>query len=121
MVGAKLANMTLPQAGKIYGKGKDSSGKVSEAISAVSTRGRGERRNEMTQGEFRTKMLRAEALFKNEYPDYFRGYARGLRRKYHGERFGTEAEHEKWMGLVNDEIQDRREVGRGYQVGFIEI
>jgi hypothetical protein len=75
----------------------------------------------MTKDDFTRTMLKAEALFKNEQPDYFRGYARGLRRKFRGEKFGTDVEHEKWLSLIHDETKDRSEVGRGYRDGFNEI
>ena len=32
-----------------------------------------------------------------DHPDYYAGYQRGLRRHYHGDQFGTEEEHQKWM------------------------
>lgn len=33
--------------------------------------------------------------------DYLAGYQRGLRRAHHGDRFGTDAEHETWLGCGN--------------------
>ena len=49
--------------------------------------------------------------------DWSVGYQRGLRRHYHGERFGTIEEHERWMslGLHGDH---RLELGDGYRAGF---
>jgi hypothetical protein len=47
---------------------------------------------------------------------YLAGYMRGLRRAYHGERFGTEDEHTRWLSLAGD---PRREaMGRGYRDGL---
>lgn len=46
--------------------------------------------------------------------DWARGYQRGLRRHYHGDRFGTEAEHEQWMAMDGQ----RAELGDGYRTGF---
>lgn len=61
--------------------------------------------------------------------DYYAGYQRGLRRRFHGEAFGSAAEHEKWMriGLVDGlgmsskqavYEHSRAELGRGYRDGF---
>lgn len=49
--------------------------------------------------------------------DYATGYQRGMRRRYHGENFGTDAEHEKWlsMGLDGDH---RADLGQGYRDGL---
>ena len=52
--------------------------------------------------------------------DYAIGYQRGLRRHYHGESFGTEKEHDRWLCLGLD--GDRRvEMGCGYRDGFAGI
>ncbi len=51
-----------------------------------------------------------------ENKDYWRGYIRGLRRRYHGEKFGTDEEHEQWMNMIDD--KDREELGRGYRDGY---
>lgn len=48
--------------------------------------------------------------------DYSAGYLRGLRRHYHGEKFGTVEEHEKWSGLGLDG-DHRIELGTGYRDG----
>ncbi len=45
---------------------------------------------------------------------YDLGYQRGLRRFYHGEKFGTQSEHEEWMNLSGN----RKNMGKGYQDGF---
>ena len=73
----------------------------------------------MTRAEFLGKLLMAETLRRaGERAEYWSGYKRGLRRRFHGERFGTAAEHEKWMGLADDEDESRRERGQGYRDGF---
>jgi len=51
-----------------------------------------------------------------ERPDYFRGYMRGLRRRYHGENFGDSGEHEKWLSVIDDDY--RREMAQGYHDGY---
>ena len=73
----------------------------------------------MTQQEFESKMLQAKTMHDlGERPDYHAGYMRGLRRAYHGENFGTDEEHVKWMSLTEDRDEERRERGRGYQDGL---
>ncbi len=46
--------------------------------------------------------------------DYARGVVRGLRRAHHGERFGTEDEHQAWLSFDGH----RAELGRGYRDGL---
>ena len=54
-----------------------------------------------------------------EDPYYWEGYQRGLRRAYYGEVFGTEEEHNLWLSLADDEVDEsRRERGRGYRDGL---
>ena len=43
---------------------------------------------------------------------------RGLRRAHHGERFGTQAEHEMWLGAVESSDPQRAALGRGYRAGL---
>lgn len=53
-------------------------------------------------------------------PHYWRGYQRGLRRGFHGELFGTEEEHQRWMRLADDGADDAdRECGRGYRDALV--
>ena len=67
----------------------------------------------MNEEKFQTLMRRARLLTS----DYGAGYQRGLRRHYHGERFGTAEEHALWsrLGLDGD---TREELGRGYRDGL---
>lgn len=44
-------------------------------------------------------------------------HQRGLRRHYHGERYGTDEEHEQFMRMGIDGDY-REEMGRGYRDGF---
>lgn len=46
--------------------------------------------------------------------DYGAGYLRGLRRHYHGKKFGTTEEHETWLAMTGH----RQEMGDGYRDGF---
>ena len=71
----------------------------------------------MTSREFEHEMLKAKTFAEtgSSY-NYWRGYQRGLRRRFHGENFGEPGEHEKWLSLIHDET--RRELGRGYRDGY---
>ena len=80
----------------------------------------------MNQPEFERNMRGAKALqtIASDFPndngqDFWQGYQRGMRRHYHGEKFGTEQEHARWM-LLADEYRDiaRRFRGLGYWAGF---
>lgn len=71
----------------------------------------------MDEQRFKREMAKAQAFRKiGENPDYWRGFIRGLRRRYHGEDFGTAEEHRTWMAMIDDEY--RKELGRGYRDGF---
>jgi len=71
----------------------------------------------MEKQTFEHEMAKAKTFHDlGEKTDYYRGYMRGLRRKFHGEKFGTDAEHEKWMSLITDPC--RAETGQGYRDGF---
>lgn len=67
----------------------------------------------MDERTFQTLARRAKLLTS----DYGSGYQRGLRRHYHGERFGTPEEHALWMSLGTSG-DPREELGRGYRAGF---
>ena len=68
----------------------------------------------MNQNQFEQKMRKAQVLARLQDSDYWAGYHRGLRRLFHGERFGTPAEHEKWLALSDD----RERLGQGFRDGF---
>jgi hypothetical protein len=74
----------------------------------------------MNRQEFESEMGKAKALGSadGERGDFWAGYARGLRRGYHGEKFGTDEEHKTWWSLVDDEDVSRQERGQGYRAGF---
>ena len=75
----------------------------------------------MMHDEFLQKMSKADILTQfGDQPNYWHGYRRGLRRRFHGEKFGTEQEHKLWMSLWNDEDISRQELGRGYRKAFEE-
>lgn len=75
----------------------------------------------MTEREFQTNARAADTfrrLSSEPYePEYWAGYIRGLRRLYHGERFGTPEEHELWLSLTGPD-DTRRMRGIGYRAGF---
>jgi hypothetical protein len=76
----------------------------------------------MNEQQFQSEMTRVEALRRltqePEKGDYYAGYIRGLRRNFHGERFGTQAEHETWLNLAGDADESRAARGRGYRDGL---
>lgn len=64
----------------------------------------------MKEADFNLYITVANAL----KDDYSRGYIRGLRRHYHGDNFGTNEEHEKFMALD----EHHQATGAGYRDGF---
>jgi len=75
----------------------------------------------MTEQKFRSEMRRAEAMRQDADPmmsEYWAGYIRGLRRSYHGDKFGTDAEHASWSAAINSRDESRKQRGRGYADGL---
>uniref|UniRef100_A0A6M3KRN1 Uncharacterized protein n=1 Tax=viral metagenome TaxID=1070528 RepID=A0A6M3KRN1_9ZZZZ len=95
----------------------------------------------MDENQFRSAMRRAkifQELYSNGYDfrsEFYAGVQRGLRRLYHGDDFGTEGEHRKWMSLSpwmkhdgprvdwdamsrRIEFGQRRMRGMGYRIGL---
>jgi hypothetical protein len=75
----------------------------------------------MTEQKFKSEMRRAETMRRDAEPEraeYWAGYIRGLRRAYHGENFGTEAEHKRWISCVNDRDEQHKQRGQGYLDGL---
>ena len=73
----------------------------------------------MTRQTYEHQMMRAAAMrAAGDRPDYWSGYARGLRRAFHGERFGSDAEHSLWLAQADNEDEQRRERGQGYRDGL---
>jgi len=73
----------------------------------------------MDKRTFEHEIMKAAIFNKlGERVDYWMGYQRGLRRRYHGENFGTLEEHIKWMSLSGDSDPSRAERGRGYRDGY---
>jgi len=77
----------------------------------------------MTEQKFKSEMRRAEAMRRIAddpmMPEYWAGYIRGLRRSYHGDKFGTAAEHKLWRSLACEKRDEsRKQRGRGYRDGL---
>jgi hypothetical protein len=80
----------------------------------------------MDNSTFKDWMLRADTLRRvslhSDDAEFWAGYMRGLRRLYHGEKFGTEDDHQSWMNIERDEYDlTRRSKGEGYRAGFAGI
>jgi len=50
--------------------------------------------------------------------DYWRGYIRGLQRAYFGEAFGTDADHEWWSSMADEDNEQNQQRGLGYLDGL---
>jgi hypothetical protein len=77
----------------------------------------------MEAAKFRRELAKVETLGKLEADPvraaYYRGRGRGLRRRYHGENFGTEAEHDLFMAAAESGLDaERRALGKGYRDGL---
>jgi len=73
----------------------------------------------MERAVFEHEMNRAKTMAEaGDKSDYWGGYRRGLRRKFHGENFGTLEEHELWMAAISSDDPQRQDRGRGYRKGF---
>jgi hypothetical protein len=75
----------------------------------------------MNRKTFETEMNRAKTMqrLEPERQDYWMGYQRGLRRAYHGDNFGIEAEHKLWLSLHSETMDDSRKMrGVGYRDGL---
>jgi len=73
----------------------------------------------MTIEQLHHKTVKAKA-FRSAYDRsaYWKGYMRGLRVAYHNKEFETQEEHRKWMALVHDTDEIKREMGKGYRDGL---
>jgi hypothetical protein len=64
-------------------------------------------------------MVKAKAFrSEDDRAAYWKGYMRGLRLAYHGKSLETQEEHKKWMELINDIDEVKREMGKGYRDGI---
>ena len=74
----------------------------------------------MDKAKFEHEMSRART-FQDLEPnraEYWIGYARGLRRAYHGESFGTAEEHALWSAAADSDDLLRQQRGEGYRDGL---
>ena len=76
-----------------------------------------------TKSRFEFMMMQAEAFYEidKERVSYWKGYMQGLRRAYHGEKFGTAAEHQFFLSLITDPDADRQQIGIGYRDGLAAL
>lgn len=75
----------------------------------------------MTEQKFKSEMRRAETMRRDADPDrseYWAGYIRGLRRAYHGKKFGAAEEHALWLSLVDRDDDRSKQRGQGYRDGL---
>jgi hypothetical protein len=75
----------------------------------------------MTEQKFKSEMRRAETIRRAAEPEraeYWAGYIRGLRRAYHGKKFGTAEEHKLWMDAADSSDEMRKQRGLGYRDGI---
>jgi len=76
----------------------------------------------MTEGTFKRELGKAQTMQRLEADPMkaasWRGYQRGIRRAYHGARFGTEEEHGRFMDAAASADEERAAIGRGYRDGF---
>ena len=73
----------------------------------------------MERATFEREMMRAlTRITAGDKLDYWYGYQHGLRRAYQGDKYGTDKEHEIWMGFADDPDESRQERGRGYLDGL---
>jgi len=71
---------------------------------------------------FQSLMRRADTMRRIEtnylHEAWWTGYIKGLRRAHHGERFGTQAEHELFLSTSESTDPSRAALGRGYRAGL---
>ena len=76
----------------------------------------------MERGLFERSLAHARMMERLEGPmgtaEYWSGFAQGLRRRFFGEAFGTQEQHELLYAENNGPDLCRAALGRGYRVGF---
>lgn len=71
----------------------------------------------MNETKYRNLLLRAKSMqLVNDRPNFWEGYIRGLRRAHYGDRYGTAANHNRWLTLGGDVA--REEMSHGYREGL---
>ena len=78
----------------------------------------------MREQNFKHEMGRAETMkLLTDDPlkvEYWIGYIRGLRRAYHGEAFGTDAEHHQYQKAIDSTDELRKHRGLGYRDAIMQ-
>lgn len=76
----------------------------------------------MTGANYQSNLSAADTFRRlSSEPDeqeFWAGYVRGLRRNHHGEKFGTDEDHDLWMSAADSSDQSRKMRGLGYRAGF---
>ena len=72
----------------------------------------------MDKDLFEQEFKRAKRMASIENNEYWSGYQRGLRRRFQGENFGTDKEHELWISMADSMDERRRRLGKGYKAGY---
>jgi len=70
---------------------------------------------------FDIELTKAEVMAGVERAAYWNGYIKGLKRRFHGETFGSRQEHEQWMADIQSEDGQTREHGQGYRDGYLGV
>ena len=74
---------------------------------------------QITREEFLHKMLQAGTMIEiGADPDYWAGYRRGLRLRFHGDSFGTREMHQRITSQSESRDPAIAEFARGYREGF---
>jgi DNA-binding transcriptional regulator YiaG len=70
---------------------------------------------------FDIELTKAEIMGGVERPAYWTGYINGLQRRFHGEAFGTQQEHERWLAATGEGDEEQKEQSRGYRDGYLGV
>lgn len=75
----------------------------------------------MKESLFDIELTKAEVMVGVEMPAYWTGYINGLKRRFHGETFGSGEEHAQSMAEVQSDDAEIQERGRGYRDGYLGV
>lgn len=75
----------------------------------------------MDHNTFERELWRARTHMQveSQRAPYWLGYQRGLRRRYHGESYGTQEEHELWMSKAESDDPIEAQKGEGYRAAYL--
>ena len=68
---------------------------------------------------FDIEMTKAEVMGGVERAAYWTGYINGLKRRFHGESFGSQEEHDHWMIAARTGDAEQKEQSQGYRDGYL--